>query len=342
MPRPALSRRPVFAALAATATLALAACGSSGGAGTTTSAADADNCPGEVLDVVVSVSQWGDVVEQLGGDCATVTTVLASSAVDPHDYEATSADIAAFTDAELIVLNGADYDHWAADAVASLDSDPAVVDAAEVVGMETEEHAEDEGHPDEDHAEDEGQAEEGHAHGGVNPHLWYSPEYVQAVAAAVTEQLSELSPDAAGHFAEQAEAWAADLQPYLDEITALQSAAAGRSYAATESVFEYTAETVGLTDATPEGYREAASNEAEPAPGDVAAFEAALSDGSIDVLVYNTQTEGSVPEQLRASAEAADIPVVEVTESVPDGETSFVSWQLSQLEQLSDALGGGQ
>ncbi|MGY2078913.1 metal ABC transporter solute-binding protein, Zn/Mn family [Modestobacter sp. SYSU DS0657] len=341
MPRPAQLRRPALAALAATATLTLAACGSSGGAGTTTSEADADNCPGEVVDVVVSVSQWGDVVEQLGGDCATVTTVLASSAVDPHDYEATSADIAAFTEAELVVLNGADYDHWAADAIASLDSDPAVVDAAEVVGLETEEHAEEEGHAEEEHAEEE-HAEEGHGHGGVNPHLWYSPEYVQAVAAAVTQQLSELSPDAADHFAEQAEAWESDLQPYLDEITALQSAAAGRSYAATESVFEYTAEAVGLTDATPAGYREAASNEAEPAPGDVAAFEAALSDGSVDVLVYNTQTEGSVPEQLRAAAEAADVPVVEVTESVPDGETSFVSWQLSQLEQLSDALGGGQ
>ncbi|OMQ16071.1 hypothetical protein A7K94_0205030 [Modestobacter sp. VKM Ac-2676] len=349
-------RRPAFAALAATATLTLAACGSSGGAGTTTSEADADNCPGEVLDVVVSVSQWGDVVEQLGGDCATVTTVLASSAVDPHDYEATSADIAAFTEADLVVLNGADYDHWAADAVASLDADPAVVDAAEVVGLEEhaeeehaeEEHAEGEEHAEEEHAEgeeghaDEGHADEGHGHGGVNPHLWYSPDHVQDVAAAVTEQLSELSPDAASYFTEQAEAWEADLQPYLDELNSLQDAAAGRSYAATESVFEYTAEAVGLTDATPEGYREAASNEAEPAPGDVAAFEAALSDGAVDVLVYNTQTEGSVPEQLRAAAEAADVPVVEVTESVPDGETSFVSWQLSQLEQLSDALGGGQ
>ncbi|MCZ2806068.1 zinc ABC transporter substrate-binding protein [Modestobacter sp. VKM Ac-2983] len=337
MPRLAPFRRPALTALAATATLTLAACGgSSAGAGTTTSAADADACPGEVLDVVVSVSQWGSVVEQLGGDCANVTTVLASSAVDPHDYEPTTADIAAFTDAELVVLNGADYDHWAADAVATLDPAPAVVDAAEVVGIEGEEHAEDEEHAEEEHAEEE------HGHGGVNPHLWYSPEHVQDVAAAVTEQLSELSPDAADHFGEQAEAWESDLQPYLDELAALQASAAGRSYAATESVFQYTAEAIGLTDATPEGYRDAASNETDPAPGDVAAFEVALTDGSVDVLVYNSQTEGSVPEQLRAAAETAGVPVVEVTESAPDGESSFVSWQLDQLQQLSNALGGGQ
>ncbi|WP_249523838.1 metal ABC transporter solute-binding protein, Zn/Mn family [Modestobacter marinus] len=329
-----LYRRPALTALAATATLTLAACGGSTSAGTLTRPADAASCPGEVVDVVVSVSQWGEIVEQLGGDCANVTTVLASSAVDPHDYEPTTADIAAFSDADLAVLNGADYDHWAADAVATAGSDPAVVEAAEVVSIEEEAHAEGE----EEHAE----GEEGHGHRGVNPHLWYSPEYVQTVAAAVTEQLSELSPDAADHFAERAEAWESDLQPYLDELESLRSAAAGRSYAATESVFQYTAEAAGLTDATPEGYRDAASNETDPAPGDVAAFETALTDGEVDVLVYNSQTEGSVPEQLRAAAEAAGVPVVEVTESAPDGESSFVSWQLSQLQQLSNALGGGQ
>lgn len=329
MTRPASFRRPARATLATTAVLTLAACGgSSAGAGPTTSQADAGSCSGEVLDVVVSVSQWGAIVEQLGGDCTNVTTVLASSAVDPHEYEPTTADIAAFSDAEVVVLNGADYDRWAADAVATLDPAPAVVDAAEVVGIEGAGREEDE------HAEEE--------RGGVNPHLWYSPEYVQDVAAAVTEQFTELSPDAADHFAEQAQAWESDLQAYLDELAALQTAAAGRSYAATESVFQYTAAAIGLTDATPEGYREAASNEAEPAPGDVAAFEAALTDGSVDVLVYNSQTEGSVPEQLRAAAEAADVPVVEVTESAPDGESSFVSWQLPQLQQLWNALGGGQ
>jgi zinc/manganese transport system substrate-binding protein len=342
VPRLAPFRRPARTALAVTATLTLAACGGSSGAGTTTSEADADSCPGEVLDVVVSVSQWGAIVEQLGGDCANVTTVLASSAVDPHDYEPTTADIAAFSDADLVVLNGADYDHWAADAVATSGSEPAVVDAAEVVGIEDEHTDEEPANGDEGHAEEEEHAEEEHGHGGVNAHLWYSPEYVQAVAAAVTDQLSELSPDAAGHFTEQAEAWESELQPYLDELTSLESLVAGRSYAATESVFQYTAEAIGLTDATPEGYRDAASNETDPAPGDVAAFESALSDGSVDVLVYNSQTEGSVPEQLRTAAESAGVPIVEVTESAPDGESSFVSWQLSQLQQLSSALGGGQ
>ncbi|MCO7218264.1 metal ABC transporter solute-binding protein, Zn/Mn family [Klenkia sp. PcliD-1-E] len=329
-----MPRRPIVLAALAVSALGLAACGGGQANQTATSEANSANCPGDVLDVVVSVSQWGDVVQQLAGDCANVTTVINSTALDPHDYEPTTGDIASFEDADLVVVNGADYDHWASDAVANLDPAPAVVDAAEVVGVEGSHSDEEEGHSDEEGDD--------HGRGSVNPHLWYSPEYVQQTAQAITAELQQLSPEAADYFTQQADAFTTALEPYDQELTTLQGLAAGKTYAATETVFDYTAAAVGLTDATPEGYRDAASNESDPSPSDVAAFESALADGSIDVLVYNTQTEGSVPEQLRAAAESTGVPVVDVTESVPDGDDSFVAWQLGQLQQLADALGGGQ
>lgn len=310
-------------ALFLTAALLASACGVDDG-GPSTRAGDAEACPGEVVDVVVSVGQWGDVVAALGGDCASVTTVINSAAVDPHDFEPTTGDIAAFEDADLVVLNGADYDHWAADAVAGVDPAPVVLDLAEVVGIESHEHA----------AEDEG-----HGHGGTDPHIWYSPDHVQQAAAAVTAELGELSPDAIGHFAQRATAWEEELAPYLAEVAGLRAAAEGRVHAATESVFAYMAEAIGLTDVTPEGYRESASNETDPTPGDVAAFESLLRSGGVDVLVYNSQTAGGVPEQLRETAEEAGIPVVEVTESAPGDAGSFIDWQLTQLRALSAALG---
>lgn len=329
--------RPTAIAVAALAALTLAACSSTAASSEATSTGNADACPGEVVDIVVSVDQWGDVVRPLAGDCGTVTTVINSTAVDPHDYQPTTGDIAVFDQADLVVVNGADYDHWASDALANVDPQPVLVDIADVVGIE-EAHTEEEAH-----AEEEGHTEEEEAgHGSVNPHLWYSPDHVQQASAAITSALQELDPDAADYFTEQATAWTAQLQPYLDEVAALQASAAGKTYAATETVFDYMAQAIGLTDVTPEGYRSSASNESDPAPGDVAAFESALADGSIDVLVYNTQTEGSVPEQLRSAAESAGVPVVDVTESVPENDPSFVEWQLAQLQQLSAALGGSQ
>jgi zinc/manganese transport system substrate-binding protein len=311
---PRVRTTAVRTTLAALTALTLTACsgGDAEDDGAAVASGNPDACPGDVLEVVVSVSQWSDVVRKISGDCATVTTIVSSGSVDPHDFEPLTSDLAAFSDADLVVVNGAHYDEWALDAVATLDSEPAVVDVAELSGI----------------------AE------GEDPHLWYEPESVHGLAGVLADELSALSPDAAAYFEERAATWQQDLRRYVDAVVALASAAQGKTYAATETVFDRMAGTLGLSDVTPEGYRRAASNESDPAPGDLAAFETALADGSVDVLIYNTQTSGSVPEQLRAAAEAAGVPVVEVTESPADADGSFVSWQVSQLSALSDALGG--
>lgn len=305
----------------ATVLLLATACGSSGtsegaaqGPAPTVAAGETANggCPVEPVQVVVTVNQWGDIVETLGGKCVDVVTIINGGDVDPHDFEPTPADTAAFENAELVVMNGLDYDHWAEDAVAGLSNKPAVVNAGEVVGLEE----------------------------GVNPHIWYGPEYVEQVAGAVETELATLLPDAGAYLAEQSAEWQTDLKAYQDQIAATKAVATGTSYGATESVFDYMAEALGMVDATPEGYQQAAANETDPSPADIAAFEQALKDGSMKVLVYNTQTEGAVPERLRQAAETAGVPVVEVTESVPPGEDSFVVWQIVQLKQLADALGG--
>jgi zinc/manganese transport system substrate-binding protein len=288
---------------------ALGGC-SDGDAGPVTATGDPANCPGEVVDVVVSVAQWGSIVDQLGGDCTNVTTVLGSGGGDPHDHEASTGDIAAFEDADLVVYNGAGYDEWAADAADGVSPRPVVLEVAEVGG----------------------------ARSGDDPHLWYEPELVPRFADAVTEALTGLSADAAPYLQQRRQLFTTELQPYVEALARLRELSAGRTYAATEPVFDRTARAVGLADATPAGYRDAVGNEGEPAPGDLAAFVTALGDGRIDVLVYNSQTAGSLPEQLRTAAEDAGVPVVEVTESAPDDEGSFVEWQVDQLAALSDAL----
>ena len=172
-------RTAVRTALVAAAVVGLAAC--SDGAGdqaSSVASGDPDACPGEVVDVVVSVGQWGDVVRSVGGDCANVTTIVASGAVDPHDYEPGTADLAAISEAELVVVNGADYDHWAGDAVESQDPTPALLSVATLVDVPE----------------------------GGDPHLWYEPEAVHALAPALADALARLSPDAADYFEEQAAA----------------------------------------------------------------------------------------------------------------------------------------
>ena len=271
----------------------------------------AATCPTAPVGVVVSVDQWGDIVSELGGSCARVKTVLASSAVDPHDYEPAPADAAWFTAAKLVVVNGANYDTWASNLAANSAVGVPVVSAAEVTKT-----------PD-----------------GANPHLWYMPSAVTAVADAVTAALSKLDPQAGNYFSQRRSEFAAAMAPYASLIDKIKAQAAGKSYAATEAIFDYQAKAMGLVNKTPQGYQRASANESEPSPGDINAFRGTLAGRQVDVLIYNTQTEGSTPEQVRSAAEQAGVPIVTVTETVPPGQTSFESWQCAQLTALAKALG---
>ena len=185
--------------------------------------------------------------------------MLQNSSVDPHDYEPTTGDIATFTNAQLVVVNGADYDPWAEKAIATLPNQPTLVSAAQVNNI----------------------AE------GANPHLWYGPDYVQATADVVTAAFKTLAPGAASYFDQRKAAWQKSMTPYFDEIAAIKAGAAGKSYGATEGIFDYMADALGLVNVTPQGYQNAAAAESDPAPGDVFAFNQALSDKKMDVLIYN-------------------------------------------------------
>jgi zinc/manganese transport system substrate-binding protein len=257
------------------------------------------------------VSQWSDIVQRLAGPCSEVTTILSSSSIDPHDYEPTPADLARFEDAQLVVENGLDYDAWAAKAVAAMSRKPVVVNGGDVVGLAD----------------------------GDNPHIWYGPAYVTKVADAVSAVLERLRPAAAPELKARRAAFTTELEPYVEAIAAIRASAGGKRYAATEGVFDDMAAALGLVDVTPKGYRKAAANESEPAPGDIDAFHKELAGKRVDVLIDNTQTEGAIPAQIRRAAESAGVAVVDVTESPPPGATSFVDWQVEQLRQLSAAMG---
>ena len=269
------------------------------------------DCPVGPVEVVVSIAQWSDIVRRLGGDCARVTTIVGSSVSDPHEFEPTPSDIAGFSNARIVVLNGLGYDEWARRAVGLTGGRPTIVDAGEISGRRT----------------------------GDNPHVWYSPDVVRATADAVTAALIRSAPAARQYLEQRHADWVRSLEPYDAEIARIRAGADGRTYAATEPVFDDMAAAVGLRDVTPAGYRHASLNESEPSPVDVAGILDAIDHHVADVLVLNTQTEGALTRQLRAAAAGSGTPVVPVTETVPRAARSFVDWQVTQLRALARALG---
>ena len=139
-------------ALTALGTLVLTGCSESGSAdnGAAVRSGDADACPGEVVDVAVSVGQWGDLVEQLGGDCATVTTVVASVRRRPARLRARAPPTSPRSRTPTWSCSTAPATTPGPRRPSrTLDPAPAVVDVAEVAGArET----------------------------ATDPHLWYEPD----------------------------------------------------------------------------------------------------------------------------------------------------------------------
>jgi zinc/manganese transport system substrate-binding protein len=273
-------------------------------------------CPVRPIEVVATVDQWGIIAEQLAGSCAHVTSIVSGGGVDPHDYEPTPADAAALARADVIVLNGVGYDAWAERSIDAMTTRPTVVDIGGAWDLPA----------------------------GADPHLWYEPDVVTQSADRITSALIAASPEATEFFSARAADFDASMEEYgslIDRLHARFAVAQGGAvtFLATEAVFDGMATALGMVDRTPEGFARAVSNGGEPSPGDIAAFMDALADGSVSVLIVNAQSSSSMTDRLREQAAAHHVPIVEITETVAPGASTFAEWQIVQLRALASALG---
>ncbi len=76
--------------------------------------------------IVATTAVWGDVIEEIVGEQATVEVLIPPGA-DVHDYQPTSQEIASLQTADLVVANGLGLEEGLLDVLASAVSDDANV-----------------------------------------------------------------------------------------------------------------------------------------------------------------------------------------------------------------------
>jgi zinc/manganese transport system substrate-binding protein len=262
----------------------------------------------EKISVVTSVNQWLSVAKQIGGSKVDAKAILSNPNVEAHDYEPQPADITALTTADVVIVNGASYDSWASKALES--SSAVVIDAAQASGVKD----------------------------GDNPHVWFSSKVRRAVGKAYAAALEKKVPADKAYFEKQYSAWLSDESKLDQQLSAAKQKLDGVSYAATESVAYYLTEDLGMTDATPKGYAQAVSNESEPAPADLTAFTKTLSDGTVKVLFVNTQEEDSTTSMITDAAKKGDVPLIDITESMPSEYSSLEDWMSALAASIQEAV----
>ena len=265
----------------------------------------------EPVSVVAAENFYGDVARQIGGPHVTVTSILSSPDQDPHLFEASPSTARQLAGAQIVILNGADYDPWMEKLLAA---SPAPgrkqIVVAALMGRKS----------------------------GDNPHIWYDPATMKALAARLTADLSVLDAAHEADYRKSSEAFAASLKPLDERIAAMKAKYAGAPVTASEPVFGVMAQTLGL-EMRNQRLQLAVQNDAEPSVSDVAAFEDDLRGRKVRVMIYNVQANEPAAQRLVKLAEAEKIPVVGVTETEPSGKI-WQDWMLSQLDALDLALAG--
>ncbi|RZT88810.1 zinc/manganese transport system substrate-binding protein [Pseudonocardia sediminis] len=329
----ALPRTARLVAGLAAVTLGLTACGSSD-TGSGAAAPSGDAAPGQIQ-IVASTDVWGSVAKAVGGDRVAVTSIIDSPDKDPHEYEATPTDATAVGKAGLVLVNGGGYDAFMTGLVSASGNKAPVVDAVALSGLEGADTAA-EGHSHEGEAAGE---EAGHEHGAFNEHVWYSLPTVQKVANDVATRLGAIDPAGAATFTQNAQRFDGAVTGLVQKAGAIGAAHPGAKVAVTEPVPGYLLEAAKLQDVTPEAFSEAVEEGNDP-PAAVLQQTLALftAQPPVSALVLNGQTQSPTTDQVKQAATTGGVPVVEVTETLPEGTTDYATWMNAQIDALSGAL----
>lgn len=263
------------------------------------------------LKVVAGENFWGSLAAQVGGDHVAVKSLISSPDADPHLYNpATSGGLAVAT-AAVVIVNGAGYDPFMDRLLSASPSDKRKeVNVADVLGV---------------------------SGSDVNPHLWYDVPRIPAVVDAMASAFTSVDPSDAADYRANAARVVASLQPLLRSIAQIKRRDAGAPVAYTERVPGYLLAACGLTVVTPTGFARSVEDGTDPSPSDIAAMRSIITDHKTDVLLYNEQATSPITASLQSLAQANQIGVVPVTETMPADDT-YQSWMAAEISDLAGKL----
>ena len=186
--------------------------------------------------VVAAENFYGDIARQIGGDRVSVVSIMNNPDQDPHLFETTPGIVRQIAAAQIVILNGANYDSWMDKLLAAGPRrDRLVVNAARLTGYKA----------------------------GDNPHLWYDPATMPAVAAAIADALAKSDSAHAADYSARLKVTLAALAQITQRIAQLKAKHGGAPVTATEPVFGPMARALGLTMRN-ERFQLAMMNAAEP------------------------------------------------------------------------------
>ncbi len=287
---------------AAVTALVLTACGG----------AAASRVGGGRIVAVGAENQYANVISQIGGRYVAVTAIEHSPNADPHSFEASPSIAQTVAAARLIVQNGLGYDTFM-DRIESGSASRSrrVIVVQHLLGL-----------PD----------------STANPHLWYMPRTMPALARELAAELSAIAPAHRAYFAANARRFESSLEPFQRALVRFARRYPHTQVAVTEPLADYLLRAAGAVLATPFALQADVMNGVDPAPQAIAYQNELLARHRVAVLVYNQQVTDTLTASFLAQARSGHVPVVGFYETMPEPGYDYQSWMLAEVNALERAV----
>jgi zinc/manganese transport system substrate-binding protein len=253
------------------------------------------------LNIVAAENFYGGVARQIAGNSADVISILSNPNQDPHEFTTDAATAKAVADADIVIYNGLGYDDWM-ERLLGARGKPGrtVIRVADLIG----------------------------AKAGDNPHIWYAPVTMLALAARLAEGLKE---------PKNLSAFQQEMSAVTSKIAEIRAAKSGTLVTATEPVFGYMADALGFKMEN-YGFQLAVMNSTEVSFQQASDFEKSLHDKSMKILFYHSQVTDPVTQREQETAKKMGVAVIGVNETQPLWAKTYAGWMLEELDKVETTL----
>jgi zinc/manganese transport system substrate-binding protein len=297
----------ISAALPLAAIMLASGCSSSSAAGGSDTSGDR-----ATITAVGAENEYASVIGQVGGKYVHAEAIVSNPDTDPHTFEASPSVAREISQAKLIVQNGVGYDDWITGLEkAAPDPGRKVINVQHLLGL-----------PD----------------STPNPHLWYKPATMPAVASAIAGDLAAIEPGHAAYFKANAARFTASLAAWNQALAQFKARYPDTPVATTEPVADYMLQAAGTDNMTPWAFQADVMNGTDPSAQDVAVQKSLFTGHKVKIFLYNQQVTDSLTESYIKLAHANGIPVVGVYETMPTPGYDYQSWMMAEVRAMDKAL----
>jgi len=267
--------------------------------------------------VVASFSILGDIVQEIGGERVTVSTLVGANA-DAHVFQPAPQDAKRVAEAKLVVTNGLGFEGWIDRLIKASGRKPMVVVASKGINPI--------------------KSKDDHGHDGLDPHAWQDVGNAKRYATTIAAALAKIDPEGANDYALREAAYQSKLDALDAEIKASIAAipVERRKLITSHDAFGYFAKAYGMTMIAPQGV----STETEASAKDVAKIIRQIKAEKIPAMFLENVTDPRLIEQI---SRETDIKIggklYSDALSAPDGLAgSYIAMMENNIREMKKAL----